>query len=289
MSIAVLLCYAQEDKDRAKKLKAHLRSLERSGRIAIWDYGNIAPGAELERETDKHLQEAQIILLLISSSFIDSDYCYKVEMREAIRRHEYKEVRAIPVIVRSVHWEEPPLDKLLPLPDDGKAISSWANEDEAFTNVTGGVIKVLEQWKAHSLPDPIAERKTLMINLDQLIEAVKLNMKPEARALATANTLQQLSVLTPNGVTLADLIAGWRALSQSSKQGEEPAIAQRRVTCGELANIASQFTTDQGSLAQAIKTWQVWRDAFKNGNDPRKDAMTATFARELGELQKTSH
>jgi hypothetical protein len=130
-----------------------------------------------------------------------------------------------------------------------------------------------------------------MAMLDQLVEAVKAQMLPPGRGIATANTLQQLSVFIPNDVTLADLIVGWRILSHPSKQGEEPAVSQRRVTCGELANIASQLTAEQGNVAQAIKTWRVWADvdAFRNSGDPRHATMLRTFARELTELQEAPH
>lgn len=85
---------------------------------------------------------------------------------------------------------------------------------------------------------------------------------------------------------LADLVVGWSTLSRSSQQGEDPATTQRRVTCGELATLASQFTTEQGNIEQAIKTWRIWRDAFKNSDDARQNAMTKTFARELTELEE---
>lgn len=129
----------------------------------------------------------------------------------------------------------------------------------------------------------------LIAHLAQLIETVKLQMQPPPRALAAANTLQQLSIFVPNDVTLADLVVGWQTLSRASSQEEDPATSQRRVTCGELAQMASQFTVDQGDLAQAIKTWQIWRDAFKSSGDPRQAAMAKTFARELTELQEALH
>ena len=211
-------------------------------------------------------------------------------MERAIRRHERKEARVIPVILRPVNWDVPPIDKLRALPDDAKPILKWKHPDEGYTNVTSGIKRVIEQWNTHSLPDPIAERKELIANLDQLIETVKSQMQPPPRALATANTLQQmfqqLSIYIPNEVTLADLVVGWRTLSHTSKQEEEPATAQRRVTCGELANFASQLTTDHGNLAQAIKTWRIWRDAFQNQDDPRQAAMARTFTRELTDCKK---
>ncbi len=289
MAVTILFCYAHQDERMVSQLKNHLSLLEHNGLIAIWDYGNISPGAEWEQEIDKHLDEAQIILLLISASFLASKYCYKVEMQRAIGRHERKEARVIPILLRPVHWNEPPIDKLQVLPDHAKPISRWTNRDEGFKNIADGIGKVIRQWNAHSLSDPIAERRILIANLNQLIETVKLQMQPPPRAMATASTLQQLSIFIPNEVTLADLVVGWRTLSQYSNQEEEPATSQRRVTCSELANFASQFTIDEGNLAQAIKTWHTWLDAFKNSGDPRQAAMARTFARELLELQEARH
>jgi hypothetical protein len=111
-------------------------------------------------------------------------------------------------------------------------------------------------------------------------------MQPPPRAVATANTLKQLSIFTPNETTLADLVVGWQILSRSSKPEADPATAQRRITCGEPANLASQFTTEQGNLDQAIKTWNRWQDTFRGSDDPRQAAMANTFARELAELQR---
>lgn len=124
-----------------------------------------------------------------------------------------------------------------------------------------------------------------MANLDQLVASVKTQLQPPPRANATASTLQQLSALVPSDVELADLIAGWRVLAQSSQPGEDPATVQRRVTCGELAELASQFTTDPGNRALAIKAWQAWYTAFKDSDDPRQAAMARTFARELHEIE----
>lgn len=282
LAVTILLCYAHKDEHMVRQLKDHLSALEHNGRIALWDYGNINPGTEWEQEIDKHLDEAQIILLLISASFLASKYCYKVEMKRAIERHERNEARVIPIILRPVHWKEPPIDKLQPLPDHGKPVLKWPKRDEGFENVVDGIVKVL------SLPDG---RKTLIANLDQLIETVKSQMQPLPRAIATEHSLQQLRIFIPNDVTLADLVVGWRTLSHVSKQEEEPATSKRRVTCDELAYIASQFATGQGNLSQAIKTWRIWADAWsiwtdafeKEVDEPRQAVTTKTFTRELTE------
>jgi hypothetical protein len=119
---------------------------------------------------------------------------------------------------------------------------------------------------------------------DQFIEAITLQMRPEGRAQHTAAMHQHLRTLLPNNVTLADLVAGWQVLAEG-RNDTNSAILHRRQTCGELAAIAAQLTSEQGHLTGAVKTWQAWLDASQKSANPRLATMTKTFARELVELQ----
>jgi hypothetical protein len=269
-----------------KNLREHLAMLEHNKIITFLDIGSILPGAEWHVEMDKYLKEAHIILLLISASFIASDFGFKVQIQEAIARYErHEEVSVIPVILRPTDWEYPPLDKLRPLPKNAKPISMWRSQDAGFVDVARGIGNITKLWGTSALPGPTTERRRQMANLDQLIETVKQQMQPEDRAIATSKTLWQLSVLMPIDVTLADLIVGWQILARPAAEQEPINIERRRITCGELATLASPFAVRQGRLSQAIKTWQAWQNAFDKSDDPRQATMAATFARELAELQ----
>ena len=59
-----------------------------------------------EREIDIQLNTANLILLLISPPFIASEYCYTVEMQRALERHQSGTARVIPILLRSVDWED---------------------------------------------------------------------------------------------------------------------------------------------------------------------------------------
>ncbi len=263
--------------------------LERTNLITLLDHGSILPGAEWHEEMNAQLKEAHVILLLISASFISSDFSFKVQTREAIARHERKEaVRVIPVILRPTDWEHPPLDKLQPLPKNAKPISIWRFQDAGFVDVAKGIGNVIKLWSTFNLPGPTTERRKQMANLDQLIETVRLQMQPEDRAIATSKTLRQLSVLMPADATLADLIVGWRILAHPATEQEPINIERRRITCNELATMASSLTAEQGQLTQAIKTWQTWQNVFAKSDDPRQKTMADTFARELAELQAST-
>jgi tetratricopeptide (TPR) repeat protein len=149
----IFYCYAHEDKALRDELELHLGVLKRLGLITTWYDREILPGVEWAREIDTHLNTSDIVLLLVSPNFISSDYCYCIEMHQAIERHKSGETVVIPIILRPVTWEETPIGELQALPSDKKPITRWPDRDEAFYDVVKGVREVAtrlqktrEQW-----------------------------------------------------------------------------------------------------------------------------------------------
>jgi hypothetical protein len=131
--------YAHEDAKLREELAKHLRVLERKRIIESWYDNMIAPGAEWSEKICEEMKNADIVVVLVSADFLDSDYCYTVEMEDALRRHSEGEVCVVPVIVRSALWEESPLAKLKVLPRDGRPVTLWQDRDEAWTDVARGI------------------------------------------------------------------------------------------------------------------------------------------------------
>jgi len=151
MAVKIFFCYAHEDESLLKRLKTHLKPLQRQGLINMWHDRDISAGAEWEREIDEHLNAAQIILLLVSPDFMDSDYCYGIEMKRAVERHEQGEARVIPIILCHVYWQGEPLGKLQALPRDAIPVKSWQDQDEALYNVVEDVHKVVMDLLFHQV------------------------------------------------------------------------------------------------------------------------------------------
>ena len=89
-------------------------------------------------------RKLNIILLLISSDFIASDYCYDVEMTRAMERHEQGTARVIPVILRPCDWQHAPFGSLRAVPTDGKPVAKHATLDDGFLEVTRAVRQAAE-------------------------------------------------------------------------------------------------------------------------------------------------
>ncbi|GHO98791.1 hypothetical protein KSF_088390 [Reticulibacter mediterranei] len=86
--LKLFYCYAHEDKTLRDELDNHLSLLKRQSQITSWYDRDILPGAKWEKEIDTQLNTAHIILLLVSASFLASDYCYCIEMTKALERHQ---------------------------------------------------------------------------------------------------------------------------------------------------------------------------------------------------------
>jgi flagellar basal body-associated protein FliL len=123
--VSVFISYSHADQKLREELEKHLIILRRQGVIETWHDRKITAGTEWRDAIDEHLISARLILLLISPDFMASDYCYETEMQHALQRHESRQARVVPVILREVMWDKAPFAKLAALPTDGKAVKTW--------------------------------------------------------------------------------------------------------------------------------------------------------------------
>jgi internalin A len=149
-AVRVLISYSHRDDNLRNELQTHLKLLQRQGIIDAWDDRQIDAGDEWKRKIDDNLERADIILLLVSADFIASDYCYEIEGKRALERHDNNEACVIPVIVRDVNWSGAPFAKLQALPKDGKAVALWPDKDTAWRNVSEGIQRAAEQIRKRS-------------------------------------------------------------------------------------------------------------------------------------------
>jgi len=140
----IFLSYSHEDEDMKTQLDRNLIMLRRSDKINVWQDRQIMPGMEWDDTIAKELASADIILLLISVDFNNSQYIWDKELKVAMERHERKEARVIPVILRTCEWSEMPYAKLQALPTGAKPISSFPDKDVAYTDVAKGIRMVVD-------------------------------------------------------------------------------------------------------------------------------------------------
>jgi tetratricopeptide (TPR) repeat protein len=152
----VFFSYAHRDKGFRDRLEEHLSNLKYRGLITTWYDREISAGEEWAQQIDIYLNKAHIILLLISASFMASEYCYSIEMRRALERCERQEADVIPILLRPVLYTDAPFAKLQMLPSNGKPIVRWRDRDSAFVDIAYAIEKVAKKYLPPALTTPVS-------------------------------------------------------------------------------------------------------------------------------------
>jgi hypothetical protein len=140
--------YSHKDEELRNELETHLTLLKRQGVISSWHDRRITAGSDFDQAISVELESSQIILLLVSAHFLASDYCYEKEMTRALEKHEDGSAVVIPVILHPCDWNSAPFGHLRATPTDGKPVSMYANQHEAFTIIAKDVREAVK-----SIPD----------------------------------------------------------------------------------------------------------------------------------------
>ena len=145
--LKVFYSYSHKDKEYLQSLQAQLKILERLGKIEVWSDDKILPGERWDDHITHKLQSADIILLLISADFLNSDYIWNTEFKIALERESRKEASIVPIILKKCLWRETPLKALQAIPHDDngrlKPVDEWGDRDKAFANIAEDLAKLI--------------------------------------------------------------------------------------------------------------------------------------------------
>lgn len=143
-ALKLFFSYSHKDEALRNELGNHLKILEHQKLIASWHDRKISAGDEWNHQITVNQDTADIILLLISSDFIASKYCWDIEIKRAMELHESGKACVVPVILRRADWTNAPFSKLQAVPKNAQPVTSFADRDEAFHFITQQIRQVAE-------------------------------------------------------------------------------------------------------------------------------------------------
>lgn len=251
--ISVFISYSSRDEGFREELKTHLSLLRREGVIDDWYFRKIRPGDEWEKVISEQLEDASLILLLVSADFLASDYCYEIEMRRALDKHDVGTARVIPIIVRPVDWRSAPFSKLQALPADAQPVAEWQSRDRAWLSVASAIRELSRDLQVGDGPSKAktsataADSSTTAVNVDDLSKAESV-----VREGAEAGD--------------ADAAGALAAMLHAKGNDEEAESWYRRAAAGDDLDAVSNlgwFLQNTGRRAEAA---DVLRDGAEAGH-----------------------
>ncbi len=130
-----------------EELDKQLAGMARRGKISKWNTNQIVAGSSISGTLERELQEAQIIVLLVSADYLASDRCYDIQ-EKAINLGK----RILPVIIRHCLYEDDDfIHEHAKLPQQNGVltpVAAWENQDSALAQIAGHIRSVAKDLKA---------------------------------------------------------------------------------------------------------------------------------------------
>jgi formylglycine-generating enzyme required for sulfatase activity len=278
--IKVFLSYSHEDEDLRKELISHLSGLQHQGLIEPWHDRNISAGSEWADQIDQNLEQADIILFLVSADFINSRYCYSIEMKRALERHRAKTACTIPVIIRDCDWKSTDLHQLNGIPRDNRHVAGWGDRyarDSAWRQVSEEIGKVARQiWEARNTQITAEQKaqakqafraKVEIFYVDGVMSPTEQRLLNRAqqelgleeseaeeilRVVATAYQQHQAD-LEEYRQTLIDELAGQDELRDDQRVLLQQLQAELKISDPEADRIEREVWTDRALVPQPVQ------------------------------------
>jgi hypothetical protein len=148
-ALRVFISYAHEDELLKDDLAGCLKIIARTVSLEVWTDRQMLAGDLWEDEIVKRLRTADVVILLLSRAFFESDYCFGVEMEKALRAYEAGVGVPVPILLREVDgWAKFPVGRHQALPTPAKPLEDWSSADKFWANVQNGLTKLFQSLEA---------------------------------------------------------------------------------------------------------------------------------------------
>ena len=231
--ITLFCSYSHRDEHLRDELAKHLKLLERQGLVRTWHDRQIGAGDLWKQAIDRNLEEADIILLLISADFLASDYCFDIEMKIALERHAAGKALVVPVILRPVDWQARPFRMLQALPRNGRPVTTFENLDIAFEQVATEIRAAIEKLRKSDQGQIIRSSEVLLpspelpaASLDSIVRLLTLYIGPIASVVvrqAASNCRGMLELYEAVAVEITNPQDRSRFLFEAGKMNNQAA------------------------------------------------------------------
>lgn len=146
----VFISYSHKDKAWKDLVMTHLEVLEKGGPLQLWNDRDIELGADWFREIETALNEAEVVILVITANFLSSPFILGEEVPRILERRKKEDLFVAPLIVRDCAWKRIQwLSRIQVMPNDGKPLYSLQEHeiDSVLAELTGKIFDLFDSGK----------------------------------------------------------------------------------------------------------------------------------------------
>lgn len=107
----IFISYSRVDEEWLQRLRLHLKPLERTGVLDIWDDRRIEAGSRWREQIEAALKTAKAAVLLVSADYLASDYVAERELPFLLEAAHDRGMPVLPIIVSPCRFTRTPLNE----------------------------------------------------------------------------------------------------------------------------------------------------------------------------------
>jgi internalin A len=133
---SVFISYSHSDERFKDELVMRLKILQAAGLAGqVWTDRMLEPGEKWDHGITQNLENADLVLLLLSNAAMASSYIQKVEVKRALEHDKAGTAVVVPIILERCHWNLNELKDLQAVPKDAKPLREWKPRNAGWFNV----------------------------------------------------------------------------------------------------------------------------------------------------------
>ncbi len=283
----VFFSYSHMDEQTRDQLEVHCTMLRRNGEIESWHDRRIVAGESFDEKIRFELEHADIILLLISQHFLNSEYCYSVEMSRALERSKDGSAHVLPVIAEVCDWHNSPISKLMATPRDGKPLSKFANINEGFLEVVNEIRRIIRLKSPPKQPEVHRTTKDGVVT-SPLIRSSNLSLRKQFTAADRDRFLFQTFEFMTNFFesSLSELEARNKGIESMFRRLNANAFTCQIYRNGSLASKCQiSVNSLMGKSHHIYYSHELRDNAFNESLSAEDDGQTLFLKPSLGSLR----
>ena len=145
--------YSHKDEKYRSNMETALAQLRRDKLLKEWSDHKIFSGQKISKEIKEKMDKTDIFVFLLSPDFIESDACIEEWEYAKQLAEKGKSIFRIPIILRDCAWIDfLNDDDVKALPNDGKPIANFDQEDTAWLQVYNGIKEVINELRKTFTP-----------------------------------------------------------------------------------------------------------------------------------------
>ena len=257
----IFIGYSNQDKKWRERLQKRIEMLELEGHFSNFDDNPINLVADQLPTIERRLHEADVAIILISDSFLASNFIRTKEIPALLRSREQQGMRLITLILEPCAWRETlELDFIRGSGKDDVPLSSLsqAKQEKALAKLAGEIASVLDRPTIF----PIAKQTTIISDRLPTVKGKFFGRKEELQLLDAAWHSEQSTIVefvALGGTGKTKLLRHWLDRSLANK------------AMGINAVIAWSFYSQGASEDRQISTSDFFAHAFAKLGSPRTD------------------